>query len=68
MIGINLEKHRLDLRSALKMLKKLSGQLISTETSVNPDLELAAVYKHISRGATLVSPASAGPAMMFGKI
>jgi gallate decarboxylase subunit C len=57
-----------DLRSALKMLKKLPGQLISTETSVNPDLELAAVYKHISRGATLASPASAGPAMMFEKI
>ena len=57
-----------DLRSALEFLKQHPGQLLTTDEPVDPDLELAAVYKYINKGSTLPSPASTGPAMMFEKI
>ena len=36
-----------DLRSALKMLEDMSGQLIETDVEVEPMAELSGVYRHV---------------------
>ncbi len=57
-----------DLRSALKYLESQPGELIETDVEVDPDAELAGVYKHIGAGGTLKRPTRTGPAMLFKKI
>lgn len=57
-----------DLRSALDLLSRNAGQLIITQESVDPDTELAAVYKQIGGGTTLPPPTKTGPAMLFENI
>lgn len=39
-----------DLRSALKMLEDMSGQLIETDVEVEPMAELSGVYRHVGAG------------------
>jgi len=57
-----------DLRSAMKVLDETPGQLLTTDELVDPNLELAGVYKQIGGGATLPPPARTGPAMLFENI
>lgn len=57
-----------DLRSALKVLENLSGQLIETDVEVDPMAELAGVYRHIGAGGTCMRPTKEGPAMIFNCI
>ena len=57
-----------DLRSAIKVLAESPGQIITTREQVDPDTELAAVYKQIGAGTTLPPPTKTGPAMLFENI
>ena len=45
-----------DLRSALKMLEDMSGQLIETDVEVEPMAELSGVYRHVGAGPLCVRP------------
>lgn len=57
-----------DLRSAIELLKTVSGQLIETNEPVNPMAELSGVYRHIGAGGTVMRPTKLGPAMIFNKV
>ncbi|WP_086644261.1 UbiD family decarboxylase [Acetobacter sp. DsW_063] len=57
-----------DLRSAIDLLSRHHGQIISTQRPVDPKGELAGVYRHIGAGGTVMRPTRIGPAMMFESI
>ena len=57
-----------DLRSALELLKNMPDQLIETDVEVDPDAELAGVYRHIGAGGTVKRPTKEGPAMIFNQV
>ena len=57
-----------DLRSALKMLEDMPGQLIETDVEVEPMAELSGVYRHIGAGGTVMRPTKEGPAMRFNNV
>lgn len=55
-------------RSAIELLKRHEGQYLETSHPVDPDAELAGVYRHIGAGGTVKRPTRIGPAMMFNAI
>ena len=57
-----------DLRSALKVLKDIPGQLAETDMEVNPHAELSGVYRHVGAGGTGQRPTQEGPAMIFNNV
>jgi UbiD family decarboxylase len=57
-----------DLRSALELLAATPGQLVKTQTPVDPDGELAGVYKLAGAGTPLPPPTRTGPAMLFENV
>lgn len=57
-----------DLRSALKVLKDMPGQLAETDVEVNPHAELSGVYRHVGAGGTVQRPTQEGPAMIFNNV
>lgn len=57
-----------DLRSAIELLKKTSGQLVETNVEVNPNAELSGVYRHVGAGGTVARPTQEGPAMIFNNV
>jgi UbiD family decarboxylase len=57
-----------DLRSALNLLSKRPGQLVTTDVAVDPKLELAAVYRHVGAGTPAPPPTRIGPAMIFESV
>lgn len=57
-----------DLRSALKLLEEIPGQLIYTDVPVEPMAELSGVYRHIGAGGTVMRPTREGPAMIFNNV
>ncbi|PZP51598.1 MAG: 3,4-dihydroxybenzoate decarboxylase [Pseudopedobacter saltans] len=57
-----------DLRSALELLKTIPHQYHETDVAVNPNADLAGIYKKIGAGGTVVRPTRLGPAMMFNNI
>ncbi|MCL2780666.1 MAG: UbiD family decarboxylase [Actinomycetia bacterium] len=57
-----------DLRSALRRLAGHPGQLLQTDHPVDPDGELAGVYKRIGAGGTVARPTRIGPAMIFNNV
>lgn len=57
-----------DLRSALELLKSVSGQLIETDELVDPHAELSGVYRHVGAGGTVQRPTRIGPAMIFNNV
>ena len=57
-----------DLRSALKRLENMPGQLIPTNVEVDPMAELAGVYRHVGAGGTVMRPTKEGPAMIFENV
>lgn len=57
-----------DLRSALEHLKRFPGQYLETDHPVDPDAELAGVYRYIGAGGTVMRPTRIGPAMMFNNV
>ena len=63
-----MENHINDLRSAIELLKRHEGQYLETSHPVDPDAELAGVYRNIGAGGTVKRPTRIGPAMMFNAI
>ena len=63
-----MKNHINDLRSAIELLKRHEGQYLETSHPVDPDAELAGVYRHIGAGGTVKRPTRIGPAMMFNAI
>ncbi len=57
-----------DLRSALELLEKHPGQLLTTNVAVDPMAELSGVYRYVGAGGTVMRPTKTGPAMMFTNI
>ena len=57
-----------DLRSAIKLLKNIPGEIIETDVEVNPHGELSGVYRYIGAGGTEARPTKEGPAMIFKNI
>ena len=54
----------IDLRSALKLLENTPGQLLRSDCPVDPNGELAGVYRHVGAGGT-VERSKIGPAMLI---
>ena len=57
-----------DLRSAIALLQRHEGQYIETDRPVDPNAELAGVYRHIGAGGKVKRPTRTGPAMMFNSV
>jgi 4-hydroxy-3-polyprenylbenzoate decarboxylase len=57
-----------DLRTALKFLEGVPGQLLRTKEPVDPHGELAGVYRHIGAGTPVKPPTRLGPAMLFESV
>lgn len=57
-----------DLRKVLAELKTHSNQYHETNVAVNPNAELAGVYRYIGAGGTVKRPTQEGPAMMFNNV
>lgn len=57
-----------DLRSAIKLLKSIPGEIIETDVEVNPHGELSGVYRYIGAGGTVARPTKEGPAMIFKNV
>jgi gallate decarboxylase subunit C len=57
-----------DLRSALHLLEDTPGELLRTDAEVDPDAELAGVYRHVGAGTPVEPPTQIGPAMLFQNV
>lgn len=58
-----------DLRSSLELLKNMDHQLIETDIEVDPNAELAGVYRHVGAGGTVMRQTTIdGPAVLFHKV
>ena len=57
-----------DLRSALEYLRTQPGQLLETDTEVDPDAEVSGVYRYVGAGGTVARPTKEGPAMLFNNV
>lgn len=57
-----------DLRSAIKLLRNISEQIIETDVEVDPHGELSGVYRYIGAGGTVARPTKEGPAMIFKNV
>jgi 4-hydroxy-3-polyprenylbenzoate decarboxylase len=52
----------------MERLKRFPGQLIETNHPVDPNGELAGVYKRVGAGGTVARPTQLGPAMLFNSV
>jgi len=57
-----------DLRSALQLLEATPGQLLRTDEEVDPNAQLAGVYRHVGAGTPTEPPTKTGPAMLFQNV
>ncbi len=57
-----------DLRNALSCLAKMNNQLIETDVEVDPEAELAGIYRYVGAGGTVQRPTKEGPAMIFNRV
>lgn len=57
-----------DLRSAIKRLEEMTGQLTRTDVEVDPRAELSGVYRYVGAGGTVMRPTKEGPAMIFNHV
>src|SRR4051794_4055521 len=57
-----------DLRSAIEHLKQFPDEYLETDHEVDPDAELAGVYRRIGAGGTGMRPTRIGPAMAFNTV
>lgn len=67
-IGESIDSPICDLRSALRALDRIPGQLVSTDEPVDPMAELSGVYRYVGAGGTVMRPTREGPAMIFNKV
>ena len=66
--GKNVAGDILDLRSAMAFLKKSPGQLLVCSEPVDPNAELAGVYRRVGAGTPVEPPTREGPAMLFENV
>lgn len=57
-----------DLRSALEFLRTEPGELVETDTPVEPHAQLSGVYRYVGAGGTVMRPTRTGPAMLFKNV
>lgn len=57
-----------DLRKVLAELKNEPGQYHETNKEIDPNADLAGVYRYIGAGGTVMRPTQEGPAMMFNNV
>lgn len=57
-----------DLRSALDLLRTMPNQLIETNVEVDPNAELAGIYRFLGAYGTVKRPTKIGPAMIFNNV
>ena len=57
-----------DLRSAIDFLKASPGQLLICGEPVDPNAELAGVYRRVGAGTPVAPPTREGPAMLFENV
>ncbi len=57
-----------DLRRVLQELSQLPGALHETDRLVDPDSQLAGVYRYIGAGGTVMRPTQEGPALIFNNV
>jgi 4-hydroxy-3-polyprenylbenzoate decarboxylase len=57
-----------DLREGIELLKTMDGQFVSTGVEVDPQAELAGVYRKVGAGGTVARPTRVGPAMLFERV
>jgi len=63
-----VEKKKItDLRTVLELLKE-ENELVETDVEVDPNGELAGVYRYVGAGGTVMRPTKLGPAMIFNNI
>ena len=58
----------IDLRSAVEFLKRIPGQLLICNEPVDPDAEMAGVYRRVGAGTPVEPPTKEGPAMLFERV
>jgi len=66
--GMDAEHHIIDLRSTVEFLKQIPGQLLVCNEPVNPNAELAGVYRRVGAGTPVEPPTKEGPAMLFENV
>ncbi len=57
-----------DLRKVLKEIKDVPGQYHETDVEIDPNADLAGVYRYIGAGGTVKRPTTEGPTMMFNNV
>ncbi|MFD1442078.1 UbiD family decarboxylase [Lacticaseibacillus hegangensis] len=57
-----------DLRKVLDEIKDVPGQYHETDKGIDPDADLAGVYRYIGAGGTVQRPTQEGPTMMFNNV
>lgn len=57
-----------DLRSALRAIADDPNELLVTDQVVDPDTELAGVYRKVGAGCPVAPPTKIGPAMLFNNV
>ncbi|WP_288762121.1 UbiD family decarboxylase [uncultured Lacticaseibacillus sp.] len=57
-----------DLRSAIEELKAMPGQYLESNKEIDPEAQLAGVYRYVGAGGTVQRPTKEGPAMMFNNV
>ncbi len=57
-----------DLRTAIEFLKEQPGEIIETDTPVEPHGEIAGIYRYVGAGGTVMRPTQSGPAMIFNRV
>lgn len=57
-----------DLRKVLDEIKSIPGQYHETNKEIDPNADLAGVYRYIGAGGTVQRPTQEGPAIMFNNV
>lgn len=57
-----------DLRKVLAEIQAVPGQYHETDKEIDPDADLAGVYRYIGAGGTVQRPTQEGPTMMFNNV
>ncbi len=57
-----------DLRKVLDEMKSIPGQYHETNKEIDPNADLAGVYRYIGAGGTVQRPTQEGPTMMFNNV
>ncbi|UAJ65047.1 UbiD family decarboxylase [Candidatus Schneideria nysicola] len=62
------EEKEWDLQNSIELLNHIKNEIIYTNDSVNPILELSSIYRYIGAYGTIMRPTKSGPAILFNNI